>query len=107
MEHGEEQEGDMSEQEGKQDREEEQSTQPMARLKKDTNILFYPKCLQALLDLAKVRMHLHIAAEDGFPRLEVAVDGRCREVLHEAMVFYKTNKWKLETGKASMEICFY
>ncbi|KAF8119246.1 hypothetical protein EV363DRAFT_1411559 [Boletus edulis] len=66
--------------------------------KSDTNISFYPKRWRGLLDLAKARMRLHAAVEDAFPRLEVAIDGRCSEVLHEVIAYYKTQNWELEKG---------
>lgn len=63
---------------------------------KPTIITFYPKVWRTLLDRAKARMRLHTAIEDAFPRLEVAVDGRCSEVLHEVIAYYKTKKWELD-----------
>ncbi|KAF8129622.1 hypothetical protein EV363DRAFT_1168953 [Boletus edulis] len=59
---------------------------------------FYPRCWQALLDLAKACMCLHAAVEDAFPRREVAVDGRCLEVLNEVIAYYNTQSWELEKG---------
>ncbi|KAF8119454.1 hypothetical protein EV363DRAFT_1146279, partial [Boletus edulis] len=61
-------------------------------------ISFYPKRWQGLLDLAKARMQLHAAVEDAFPRLKVAIDGRCSKVLHEVIAYYKTQNWELEKG---------
>ncbi|KAF8127964.1 hypothetical protein EV363DRAFT_1452082 [Boletus edulis] len=65
---------------------------------KDTVLSFYPRHWRALLDLAKARMRLHAAVEDAFPRREVAVDGRCLEVLNEVIGYYKTQSWELEKG---------
>jgi hypothetical protein len=99
-------EGRGKEKDKQQDGDGEQGKKPAARSKdkdkdtssKDTNISFYPKRWRGLLDLAKARMRLHAAVEDAFPRLEVAIDGRCSEVLHEVIAYYKTQNWELEKG---------
>lgn len=83
--------------------EEEQAEKSASRSKKkklaapkDTTIAFYTPRWRVLLDRAKARMRLHTAIENAFPKLEVAVDGQCSEVLHEIIAYYKMKKWDLD-----------
>ncbi|KAF8130963.1 hypothetical protein EV363DRAFT_1450076 [Boletus edulis] len=73
---------------------------------KDTVLSFYPRRWRPLLDLTKVRMRLHAAVEDAFPRREVAVDGRCLEVLNEVIAYYKTQRFYPEHRTGMCKLIF-
>jgi len=71
---------------------------------KPTTISFYPELWHKLLDLARARMHLHVAVEDAFPKLEIAVGRKCREVLDKVIAHFETNQWEVERGM-SLVLC--
>ena len=65
---------------------------------KATTLSYYPPSWHKLLNLAKARMHLHVAVENGFPQLATAVDGKCLEVLGEVVAHFEANQWEVEAG---------
>ena len=55
-----------------------------------------------LLDVAKVKMQLHIATENAFPKREMVIDGICSEILEEVIRDYEEKGLELEAGMLLM-----
>jgi len=49
-------------------------------------------------------MRLHVAIDDAFPKLEIAVGCECREVLDEVIAQFETNQWEVERDM-SLVLC--